>query len=166
MQALKIVGLAILAAVLYGIVHDQVTARICIEYFTVAHPRLIASESPTVLGLFWGVVATWWVGLILGIALAVSARAGRRAPVSARELVRPLGKLLLVLALAAVVAGVAAWLAADTILPLVEDHVRRIPPGQRARFLAAAGAHNASYAASFVGGIVLCVRTFRNRKRP
>jgi hypothetical protein len=35
MQSLAIIGLSILAAVVYDIVHDQSTARICVEYFTI-----------------------------------------------------------------------------------------------------------------------------------
>ena len=75
MAGLRIVLLAVAAAIAYGILHDQVTARVAIEYFTVAHPRIVESEDPTVLGLVWGVVATWWVGAILGTLLAVAARA-------------------------------------------------------------------------------------------
>jgi len=33
-----IVLLCIVAAVVYGVVHDQVTARVCVEYFTIGHP--------------------------------------------------------------------------------------------------------------------------------
>src|SRR3954465_1193790 len=83
----RIVLLSILAAVVYGIVHDQVTARICVEYFTVGHPPVFNTESPTLLGLGWGVIATWWVGLILGVPLAIAARAGRRPKRSAAGLV-------------------------------------------------------------------------------
>ena len=32
LQAILIVMLSIAAAVFYGIVHDQITARICVEY--------------------------------------------------------------------------------------------------------------------------------------
>ncbi len=55
------------ASVLYGLLHDQVTARVCVEYFTIGHPRVMASKSPTPLALYWGVVAPWWVGLPAGI---------------------------------------------------------------------------------------------------
>lgn len=79
MQVLTIIGMSILAAVTYGILHNQVTARICVEYFTIGHPQIIGSTSPTLLGLAWGIVATWWVGLPLGIGLAFAAR-GNRGP--------------------------------------------------------------------------------------
>jgi hypothetical protein len=50
-EFLKIVALCIVAAVVYGIVHDQVTARICLEYFTEFHPPVFLTSSPTLLGL-------------------------------------------------------------------------------------------------------------------
>jgi len=33
MQSIKIILTCVVAAILYGIVHDQITARICVEYF-------------------------------------------------------------------------------------------------------------------------------------
>jgi hypothetical protein len=50
-EFLKIVVVSILAAVLYGIVHDQVTARICLQNFTVFHPPIFHTETPTLLAL-------------------------------------------------------------------------------------------------------------------
>ena len=86
MQAIAIVALCIGSAVAYGILHDQVTARVCVEYFTIGHPPVFSAVSPTMLGIGWGIIATWWVGLLLGIPLAVAARAGRRTKRSARGL--------------------------------------------------------------------------------
>lgn len=64
----------------YGVLHDLVTAHVCVEYFTVGHPQLFEFEtdSPTLLALGWGVVATWWVGAGLGVPLALVARVGSR----------------------------------------------------------------------------------------
>lgn len=45
-EALQITGLCIAAAVRYGILHDQVTARICVEYFIIGHPPLFDTTSP------------------------------------------------------------------------------------------------------------------------
>lgn len=78
------VALSVLAAVVYGILHDQITARICVEYFTIGHARLIDSDSPTVLGLFWGVVATWWVGLPLSVPTGPFIKARHAVPGSCR----------------------------------------------------------------------------------
>jgi len=41
MQAIRIVLLSIASAVAYGIVHDQITARICIEYFTIGYSTFL-----------------------------------------------------------------------------------------------------------------------------
>jgi hypothetical protein len=72
----KIVLYSTFSAVVYGILHDLVTAHVCVEYFTIAHPRVIESESPIILALVWGAIATWWVGLILGVLLGAAARWG------------------------------------------------------------------------------------------
>ena len=86
MEALKIVVLCLLTGALYGVLHDQVTARVCLEYFTVFHPDIFHTQSPTLLALGWGVLATWWVSLTLGILLAIAARAGSRPRVTAQSL--------------------------------------------------------------------------------
>ncbi len=94
MPALAIVLMCVAAAVLYGIVHDQITARVCVEYFTIGHPPIFGTDDPTLLGIGWGIIATWWVGLILGILLAVIARAGSRPQRSVRSLLPPVACLL------------------------------------------------------------------------
>jgi hypothetical protein len=58
-HGIAIVVLCIASAVIYGILHDQVTARFCVEYFTVGHPPVFDTTSPTLLGVGWGVIATW-----------------------------------------------------------------------------------------------------------
>src|SRR5205807_5904962 len=98
MEFVKINLLCILAAICYGIVHDQVTARICVEYFTIGHPPIFGTDDPTLLGIGWGVVATWWVGLILGLGLAFAARVGPRPKRDAGSLVKPISRLLCVMA--------------------------------------------------------------------
>ena len=47
LEFVKIWGLAIGAAVCYGLVHDQITIRICPEYFTLFHPNIGLSENVT-----------------------------------------------------------------------------------------------------------------------
>lgn len=61
MAALRIVLYSILAAIGYGTCQDLVTAHIFVEYFTVAHPLIFPSDSPVVMALIWGVLATWWL---------------------------------------------------------------------------------------------------------
>ncbi len=154
------------AAVLYGVLHDQITARVCVEYFTVFHPRLIATESPTLLGLFWGVWATWWVGFLLGVPLAVAAQAGSLPPVRPSELIRPLGRLLLIMALLATTAALVGGLGtAAGRLNMPPVWAERIPADRHARFLADLWAHNTSYLSGFLGGNVLLGWAWRERRR-
>jgi hypothetical protein len=92
------------------ILHDQVTARVCVEYLTVFHPPVFATQSPTLLAFRWGVIATWWVGLFLGLFLALAARAGPYPKLSGRELFHPIARLLLVMACCALAAGMTGGL--------------------------------------------------------
>src|SRR3954447_21182280 len=93
MQSALIVLLSIASAVAYGILHDQVTARLCVEYFTIGHPPVFPTESPTLLALGWGTIATWWCGLILGVPLALIARAGSRPKLTAGDFLMPIAVL-------------------------------------------------------------------------
>ena len=167
MTWLRIVAFCVATAIIYGVLHDQITARVCVEYFTVGHPPLFVfdTNSPTLLALGWGVVATWWVGLGLGVPLAVVARAGsrpRRAPAS---LVRPVLTLMAVAALSALAAGLTGWLLASAgVVYLVGDMATKVSPDKHAAFLADLWAHSASYLVGAVGGLVVLVQMWRTRK--
>jgi len=168
MQAIAIIIASVVAAISYGIIHDQVTARICVEYFTIGHPRLIDSESPTVLGLFWGVVATWWVGLPLGIGLAVAARAGRRPKLACSQIFRPIGILLCCMFGIAILGGLIGYFTSSAgVFYLVERLASRIPEDKHIAFLTAGWSHSASYLAGLIGGVVLWIVTWKRRgKQP
>jgi hypothetical protein len=147
-------------------VHDQVTVRICLEYFTVFHPQVVDTQDPTRLALVWGVIATWWVGLPLGLLLALAARHGLRPKLSAGDLVRPVGILLCVMAISALVAGITGALLARAGRVVVDPYwAQLIPREEHTAFLANLWAHNASYLVGAVGGIVLVVLTWRRRVR-
>jgi hypothetical protein len=163
-EGLRIVALCILAAVAYGILHDMLTARISIEYFTIGHPRLFQSDDPTPHALAWGVLATWWVGLLLGVPLALAARRGERPKIAARELLRPIGVLLLAMAVCAVLgAAIGRSGAQRGWFELYGDLRERVPAEKQVAFITAGGAHSASYLTGFAGGIVLIVRTWKRR---
>lgn len=167
MQSLRIILTCIVAAVLYGIVHDQFTAHICVEYFSVFHPPVFSTQSPTLLALGWGVIATWWMGAFLGVLLAFSARAGRGSKIAAGELIRPIAKLLLTMAVLAAAAGLTGYVLAGRGAIAPPKWIAAVlPPARHARFMADWWAHSMSYLVGFVGGIALCVTTFRKRRSP
>ncbi len=86
----KIIVGTILLAVVYGIAHDMVTAHVDVRYFTVYHPHLVDSESPVVMALLWGFVATWWMGLIIGGILALATQAASAPRLSAKVVLKRL----------------------------------------------------------------------------
>jgi len=166
MQFALIIGLCILSCATYGIGHDQITARICVEYFTIGHPPVFATTSPTLLGIGWGIIATWWVGLLLGIPLAIAGRAGRWPKRNAASLVRPVALLLFVCALGALLAGmIGHQLAAAGKVWLLEPLASQIPKERHVAFLTDLWAHGASYLLGFFGGLVLAVVVFAGRVR-
>lgn len=164
MKTLGIVFLSIFAAVCYGIVHDQITARICVEYFNIGHPVVFGTEDPTLLGLGWGILATWWVGLLLGMGLAQAARHGPRPNRSLPSLIRPIAILLAVMAGCAVIAGVIGHAAATShLVSLSEPMASAVPPARHVAFLTDLWIHNASYAVGIIGGIVVCWQVWHSR---
>lgn len=166
MHWLAIVVLSILLSVTYGVIHDQITARICVEYFTIGHPRILPTDDPTLLGFVWGVIATWWVGALLGVPLATVARIGSRPKMTVGALFGPLAVLLIVNGLFAVVAGCIGYVAASNgWVWLIGPMAEALPQEKHIPFLVDLWAHNASYLGGFTGGIALMIWVWRNRGR-
>lgn len=166
MPFIAIVLFSIAAAVFYGIIHDQITARICIEYFTIGHPPLFQTDSPTLLALGWGVVATWWVGLPLGILLGCASRLGAWPRTGVRELFRPTAVLLIVMALAAAFFGWRGFHRANVgTVHMPPALAAAVPTEKHAAFIADWFAHSASYAVGALGGLALCFWVIRGRWR-
>lgn len=166
-EALRIVALFTAAAVAYGVLHDQVTARVCIEYFTVAHPRLVPSDSPTLVGLLWGVLASAPAGAGAGALVAMAAREGPRPPLSGRHFIGPVAALAGAMAAIALLAGLAGYhLAARGLVRMVDDYARVVAPERHARFMADVFAHLAAYGAGLGGTLLIARRARATRARP
>lgn len=164
----RVVGVTVLAsiaaAVVYGLIHDQITIRICPEYFTVWHPHLIDYPNLTVLALFWGVVATWWMGAILGFILGFAAVLGPKPPPAFPAIVRSLVFVLLFTAGCAIVVGVGtavsgfiapAWISGLAISSMGQEELRR--------FTIDLFIHNASYDISSLATIFAAWRLYKRR---
>ncbi len=96
-ESIKIIGLTVLTGVAYGITNDMIACRDCIEYFSVGHfydalslaNRPIQSLNPNLNAIVWGMIATWPVCLIAGIALSIIARVpllGVRLKINAKQI--------------------------------------------------------------------------------
>jgi hypothetical protein len=162
-EAARIVAVSVFAAILYGVVHDQITVRVCLEYFTIGHPPVFPTQDPTLLALGWGVIATWWVGLPLGILLAVVSRQGSQIKLVVSQLIRPLFVLLACMGIAAMIAGTLGAYFARNGGASVNEFIL-IPEQARVGFIAALWSHTASYASGIIGGLALVVWAARQRR--
>lgn len=164
MEFVKIVAFAVLAAITYGIVHDQVTAHLCVEYFTIAHPPVFATRSPFWLAVGWGIIATWWVGPALGALLALAARIGGRPKLALARLYSSVLLLLAVMGLCATAAGLAGYFLGshgEIDLPPALQGV--IAADHEPACMVDWFAHAASYAAGLLGGLVVSGATWYRR---
>ena len=153
----RIVLIGVTAAVGYAVVQDQVSVRLCPEYFTVFHAPIPGVTDPTALGLAWGFLASWWPGLILGYAAALAATLGRRPRLTARDLVGPALVLVAFIATVVVVTGLSVWRHAELLGFSLDPFVARMLPQERQRALfVVACYHFAAYMAAFLGGMGLC----------
>ena len=150
MKGLQIIAACVLAAIIYGIVHDEITIRISPDYFLVWHPKLIETTNLTLVALAWGIIATWWAGALIGLLVCAAARLGPLPKLEPREIIKPLLKLLLVMGAAAFVAGLTGYYASF---------------GNDSSLNAAWFAHTASYGMGFLGGIILSALLFLRRVR-
>lgn len=165
-EGCKIAVFATLAAVAYGILHDQVTAHVCVEYFTIAHPPVFPTESPFWLAIGWGIIATWWVGLPLGIALALAARIGSPPKLALSNVRRRIVGLMVVSGISAVIAGCIGVGLRVAGIDTVSGWGRTIPADRLTLFAFDAWAHSASYLCGALGGLVVIILTIRQRLKP
>jgi len=163
--ALQIVLLGVGAAVTYGVLQDQVTAHVCVEYFTIGHTDFFNLGDPTLIAFEWGLIATWWAGLLLGALVACIARVGTRRPrLSARDLLRPTLVVQGCVGLVALVAGVTGYIVAKAGgVSLTQPLASAVPQARQVAFLADLWAHDAAYAAGALGGVALGLWTWRRR---
>lgn len=126
-EFLKIAGTCCAATSAYGVLHDQVTARLSPEYFNsnaVPHHKALldnvshtfnqlgwdslaqkVKHDPTVIALIWGVAATGLVGFINGITTATTCRIGSWPKLTLDEIRNPLILAMISTGLASFAAG-------------------------------------------------------------
>lgn len=157
-ESIKIVAGTVGLSVVYGIAHDLVTAHIEVEYFTKFHPHIIDSESPIAMALLWGVIATWWMGLFVGVALAGSAQVGRLPRLSSKLVLLRTAKCL-----------IAVYVAAMLTLALGLNTIHSVWPipglDRNPRFSAVLITHNVSYLLSAAVAFGICLFNWRQRNR-
>ena len=162
----RIVLMGLVALVGYAMLQDQVSARLCPEYFTVLHPPIPGLTDPTLLGVSWGFLGAWWGGVLLGFVLGLVATVGSRPALAPRELVRPMAVLVGVLAGVTALTGFTVWHHAHLLgVSLDAGMAQLVPPERHRGLLTVACYHFTAYATATAGGVVLCVWVWRERGR-
>ena len=138
------------AAVIYGIVHDQITASISPEYFLVWKGLATDPRPWRIAVTLVAVRSSWWAGLLAGVCFLVAnnpTRSGRR-----RLGYGELGRLAAVPPVVALVTAAACG-AVNVVDPLgVGARVRELVAKPRlAAFMFVWGVHFGSYVGALVG---------------
>ncbi len=166
-KKLQIVLLSTVAACIYGCIHDEITVRLCLEYFTVAHPPLFHTTTPTLLALCWGSRShgRYWGCARLcrgfGFASGGCTKVARFPP-------RPFHLFLLAaMGASACFAGIVGYqLSLRGFISIPKDLALALPAFLHDRFMAVWFAHLASYLVGLGGGAFLCFSVWRARGRP
>lgn len=145
-------------ACLLGICVDLVTANVAVEYFSVHHPKILPTENPWALALFWGVAASWWFGAIAGgIVALINHR--HQEPLEPIRILRWIA-----------FACIALWITMIAILLTVMGISNTIPIEQRRatfesdrRLVAVAMAHQYEYILGAVALLVVAFITWKSK---
>ncbi|HEY7120151.1 MAG TPA: hypothetical protein VH475_26420 [Tepidisphaeraceae bacterium] len=163
-----------LAAILYGVINDQITSSISWEYFYYGKDldKVLGPQTPPDLvqlhlqAALVGVKATWSAGLILGVVLLVANNPTKRLPrLPESSLLRLLPLIFLI---TAGTAAIGAWLGyAGCLTRMSEDfpEMLRTNLWRPRRFMAVYGIHLGGYAGSLIAMIVAVVAIMRRRRR-
>jgi hypothetical protein len=154
---------AVLAALFYGAINDQITSSISWEYFYYGKELehvLGPTIPPDSAGLHWeaakvGLKATWSAGLIFGVVLLLANNPFRNWPrLKNRQLVRMLPIILLTAAGFAVVGGILGYEGALTHFNTDFEDMVRADVFRPHRFICTWGVHLGGYVGGFVGTFI------------
>ena len=157
-NGILIILISIVLAIVYGIIHDLVTANICVEYFTIGHPKIIENESPITMAFLWGIIATWWAGLFIGLLLAFASQVGEWPKYAPLKLIQPILVLLSIMGISALIAGIVGGILFESgSIQIIPRYNAVLLPEKHRPFMIDLFAHSASYFVGFLGGIGLAI---------
>jgi hypothetical protein len=157
-----LLGIGLLSG--YAAVQDQVSARLCPEYFTHFHNPIPGLTDPTLTGVAWGFLGAWWGGALFGYAAGIAATAGKAPPLGVRQLMKPM--LLTVAGVAGVTAltgGAVAFYANQLNVEVDPFLAGPVPADRRRALLVVCCYHLAAYASAVAGSVACCVWVARRR---
>ena len=160
-----LLGIGLLSG--YAAIQDQVSARLCPEYFTHYHNPIPGLTDPTLTGIVWGFLGAWWGGALFGYFVGIAATAGKRPPLSLRELVKPmLVTVLGVAGVTALVGGSVAFYAEQFGVTLDPYMAPSVPVERRRGLLVVCCYHLAAYVSAVIGSVICCVWVAWIRRTP
>lgn len=164
----------IVVAVIYGVLNDSVTARLEPGYFnlpvlpTIHHyngMKAFGWESPetetsaTKIALFWGVIATWWMGALLGTGVAACSDIGSLPPLTIKDLFPAMAGVLAFMGLGSFGAGLNEYLNGNLMKAYWVPRSIQTNSGEKninqRLYWANAAAHNSGYLLGAIGGLFL-----------
>jgi hypothetical protein len=161
-----IVLMSVVAGIVFGVLHDQLTARLCLEYFTIGHatPESVIRQGATVIATYWGLRAGGSAGLILGLGIALVCVAGARPAVTWRRLLVPMLLLLILCGLSSAVGGgMAYWATGQGQLRFATE--MDLAPAAERGFLICLWMHTGAYAGAALGTLTLASWVWLQRLR-
>ena len=142
----------------YAMLQDQISVRMCPEYFTIGHPPIKGITNPTLLGIVWGFLGGFPGGIVLGIALAMSMYLGKASSFPIQNLKWPLRILLAGTAFGTGISGLSSWYNAQVVnISIGAPWNGLIPLERQQRFFIVANAHLGTYLSAAILGIGICI---------
>jgi len=161
---------AVLAALAYGTINDQVTVTISPEYFLYGKELYkIVGDNPTMETLRWeaakvGFKATWSAGLIFGVALLLANNPYRHwVQLRNRELML---WIPVIVAMAAILGAVGGWLGYRGGLAKFDSDFQDLLAAdiyRPYRFMATWGVHLGGYVGGLIGTAIAVIGVIRRR---
>ena len=181
-----IIGTSVATTTLYGIANAELTNRLCPEYFTAGgmlamqqdmpknfwvRRALENTQSTTKKAAIWGAHTSWWMGLGLGIPLALAARLGSAPSFNAQDLAKPIALAMLATAAGSLACGEygrrsannQTWLTAFTKHPHNKELMKGIPDESQKGYVIVAFNTMARYRLGALAGLGLIGYTIKAR---
>ena len=164
-------GLSPLLAGMYGILHDQITYTISHEYYTkfkfiqfglLPKDHVAIFANPRIQVSIVGFLATWWVGLIIGVVLCTSSLIFRKID----NMIRAVLRAFILNIFIALVVGLIGLLYGKYIL--THQTLNWWMPDNlidRDSFIMVGAMHNFSYLGGLLGLVLGVILEFKNKRK-
>lgn len=144
--------------VVYAVIQDQFSARLCPEYFTIFHNPIPGLTDPTLVGLSWGFLASWWGGAMMGCSAGLTASLGPKRPLPLSTLMIGMVGVMVLTGVVTALTGWATYQHVESFRPTFDPGMMQgvAPENERYVFIVAIY-HLVAYAVAILGSIGFCL---------